>query len=541
MNIDVNSSVWDGLFVQIQDLGYTKDIIIGNIYRPLYDNNNKENISTFISELDPILSSINATRKDIIITGDFNINLLHINVCNKEHYGDFLDLMLDYSLIPKITLPTRMAENSCSLIDDIFCTISPNNISSQAGIIYSKISDHHPYFLSICPNSKEPPNNKRKYVKQRLNTREAYGRLKQELVDNDVTNMMDNDPYCNPNYNYDILHNHLIKLKNKHLPYRMVKFDKYKHKGNKWITHGILRSIKHRDELYKELSCTFRTSDIYLVLKNKLNTFNKMLSKTIREAKMSYYKHEFDNNRSNVRKTWNTINEILCKTKQKQHGLKSIISNGKKINDPIEIVNQFNDFFINVGPNLIKNVAQPINETYRKYLNKSILTSFHFTLIDENHEAKVLSSLQTKNSSGHDGISMKLLKFLSPALLKPLTIVINQSLLTGIFPDKLKIAKVVPLHKKDDPSLTDNYRPISLLPSISKLFEKIVFIQLTEYLKQNKLLFEGQYGLRENHSTELATIEVMDRVISALDEKKLPLTIYMDLSKAFDTLDHNIL
>ena len=117
---------------------------------------------------------------------------------------------------------------------------------------------------------------------------------------------------------------------------------------------------------------------------------------------------------------------------------------------------------------------------------------------------------------------MKLLKFLSPALLKPSTIVINKSLLTGIFPDKLKIAKVVPLHKKDDPSLTDNYRPISLLPSISKLFEKIVFIQLTEYLKQNKLLFEGQYGFRENHSTELATIELMDRAISALDETNSP-------------------
>ena len=113
-----------------------------------------------------------------------------------------------------------------------------------------------------------------------------------------------------------------------------------------------------------------------------------MLQKTIREAKMSYYKQEFDNNRSNVRKMWNTINEILCKTKQKWHGLKSIISNGKKINDPIEIVNQFNDFFINVGPNLIKNVTQPINETYRKYLNKSILTSLHFTLIDENHAAR---------------------------------------------------------------------------------------------------------------------------------------------------------
>ena len=92
----------------------SKDIIIGNIYHPPHDNNNKESISTFISELDSILSSTNATRRDIIISGNFNINLLHINICNKEHYGSFIDLMVAYSLIPKITLPTKIAENSCS-------------------------------------------------------------------------------------------------------------------------------------------------------------------------------------------------------------------------------------------------------------------------------------------------------------------------------------------------------------------------------------------------------------------------------------------
>ena len=92
---------------------------------PPYDDNNKGNISTsIISELDLILSSISATRKDLIITRNFNINSLHIYLCNKEHYGDFLDQMLGHSLIPTITLPTRMAENSCSLIDEIFYTLS---------------------------------------------------------------------------------------------------------------------------------------------------------------------------------------------------------------------------------------------------------------------------------------------------------------------------------------------------------------------------------------------------------------------------------
>ena len=382
---------------------------------------------------------------------------------------------------------------------------------------------------------------KKRYVKQRINSETAYTNLKQSLFENDISAAMNTDPYCNPNINYDILHDHLTQMKSKHLPYRFVKFDKYRHKGNKWITHGIIKSIKQRDKLYKELSCTNRSHARYHPLKNKLNTFNKTLKKTIREAKLVYYRREFEYNRSNIKRTWSTINDILCKTKHSHQGVKSIISNGRMINDTAEIVNKFNEFFINIGPNLISNVSRVTHETHHKYLTRNILTSFNFSLVDENHIAKTLASLRTKNSSGHDGISTKLLKFISPALLKPLTIVINQSLITGIFPDKLKIAKVIPLFKKNDASVIDNYRPISLLPSISKLFEKVVFLQLSEYFTCNKLLHEGQYGFRENHSTELASAELMDRIISAMDRKTLPITIFMDLSKAFDTLNHNIL
>ena len=138
LNMEITSPIWEGLFVKIQGMENTKDIIIGNIYRPPYDNNCKENINSFTSELDPILSSFDTSTNDLIVTRDFNINLLQVNMCNKEHYGDFLDLMLGHSLFPKITLPTRTAENSCSLIDNIFATLSPNYVSSKAGIIYSR-------------------------------------------------------------------------------------------------------------------------------------------------------------------------------------------------------------------------------------------------------------------------------------------------------------------------------------------------------------------------------------------------------------------
>ena len=112
---------------------------------------------------------------------------------------------------------------------------------------------------------------------------------------------------------------------------------------------------------------------------------------------------------------------------------------------------------------------------------------------------------------------------------------------TGIFPDELKIAKVIPLFKKDDPKLLKNYRPISLLPTISKVVEKIIFIQLSTYFNENKLIFDNQYGFRPKHSTEYAALELVDRIITQMDKKEVPINIFLDLSKAFDTIDHTVL
>ena len=113
--------------------------------------------------------------------------------------------------------------------------------------------------------------------------------------------------------------------------------------------------------------------------------------------------------------------------------------------------------------------------------------------------------------------------------------------MTGTFPAKLKIAKVIPLYKKEDDTIVGNYRPVSLLPAISKLFEKITFNQLYEYFQTNKLFHVSQYGFRQQHSTEFAALELADRVFRELDNKNISVAVFMDLSKAFDTLDHSIL
>ena len=215
-----------------------------------------------------MLFSLTNNRDDFLIAGDFNINLLQINVVNKEHYAQFLDLMLAYSLFPKITFPTRTSESgSCTLIDNIFCKLSKETLSSIAGILYTSISDHNPYFLSFSRSKNrgnEPPS---RYVKQRVDTESARAAYLADLMNSNIISQLNQDPYCDPNVNYDILHKHITDLKDKHLPFKLVKFNKYKHKGNKWITNGVLKSLKYKDRLYKQLRSTDKSSNLYPYLK----------------------------------------------------------------------------------------------------------------------------------------------------------------------------------------------------------------------------------------------------------------------------------
>ena len=157
-----------------------------------------------------------------------------------------------------------------------------------------------------------------------------------------------------------------------------------------------------------------------------------------------------EKSKHDIKKTWNTIADIIQISKNKPNGIKCILDNGRPVTDQLQIAKKFKDFFINIGSSLTKNMPTTKNHNCGKYLTGNILSSFQFDSVDVDTIVKTLHSIKSKSSSGHDGISTKLLEFLSPPLISSLRVIIYQSLITAIYPDKLKIAEVISLFKIDE-------------------------------------------------------------------------------------------
>ena len=213
---------------------------------------------------------------------------------------------------------------------------------------------------------------------------------------------------------------------------------------------------------------------------------------------------------------------------------------GVKITDKKEIVEKFNNYFINIG-RLLAEVIPKTSNSFRSYLKNSQPNSLSLYLTDEDEIIKIVSAFKNKYSAGHDEIPVSIIKSSLIHIAAPISKIINSSLTNGIFPDKLKIAKVCPIYKSGELDLFANFKPISVLPSFSKIFEKIVFNRLISYVEKHKILSNSQYGFRKSHSTSKAITDLYDKITTAMDENKFSMGLFIDLSKAFDMIDHAIL
>ena len=243
-----------------------------------------------------------------------------------------------------------------------------------------------------------------------------------------------------------------------------------------------------------------------------------------------------------MRGTWQTINGVIKGTGKHYGLINAITVEGVTVTDKQQIADEFGKFFSGIGSRIREDTSHgdPAKSDTLFEENRGEHHKFQFEKASIEELTKIVKNLKS-NAAGIDGLNLKAFKLLSTYLLPCLLYLVNLSLEVGQFPEALKQAKVLPLFKSGNKQDMTNYRPISLLPLFSKIYEKIVHRQLYEYLDKLGILSESQFGFRTKHSAVHAAYHLIECVNSALERNLIPLTVFIDFKKAFDTVDFNLL
>ena len=271
----------------------------------------------------------------------------------------------------------------------------------------------------------------------------------------------------------------------------------------------------------------------------RYKTYRNKLHHILKIAEKQHFSELLINCQNDVKKAWEIIKNIVNRNKSRQLQTKFQLNDGNFTTDGSIISNTFNDFFINIGPNLAGKIPN-MGISSVDYMGQPLVNSIFLSEVTSNEISQILGSLKN-GAAGYDEINACLLKLVSPFISEPIMYLCNQFLTEGLFPMELKLANVVPLYKSDDSFVFHNYRPLYLLCVISKVFEKVMYNRLLEFLETYKILTNSQFGFRKLHSTYMASMTLMDRLITSLENDEHVIGIFLDFSKAFDTVDHVIL
>jgi len=505
---------------QVEDIWFeVNNTIVAVIYKHPKGTN-----ALFVETLEMKLDIIIKENKIGIICGDININLLQQTSSDVKSYTDVL---LSHNFIPTITLPTRITDHSVTLLDhiNVYRPIKELGRVAECGNVFFDISDHLPNFITL--EGSKSIKSERPYI--RIYSEKNISKFKTA-----VANISWTDVYTcgDTNAAYDIFLENYTKVFDQCFP--LVQMSRKRIKDKKWITCALRVSIKHKTRLYRK----------YLKRPNAVNraaylSYKNKLTWLISKAKQAYYTKLLTNDKNNVQQMWKVYSELLGRKQSKSNKIPKLVINGKPITGDHNITDAFNDYFATIGKNLADGF--PNNNNYKNYLTAYYSESMFITPVTEEELLKTIAALPLNKAPGLDGIKSNIVKCSAPWIVMPLTHIYNMSFTQAVVPDKLKCSKVIPIYKKKDKTSPGNYRPISLLSIFNKLLEKLMYKRLYSFLSINDIIYDYQFGFRNKHSTILAITEIVDNIREELDKGNSVLGIYLDLSKAFDTVSHEIL
>ena len=260
-----------------------------------------------------------------------------------------------------------------------------------------------------------------------------------------------------------------------------------------------------------------------------------------RKSKQAYYDKYFERNWNNIKNTWKGIKSLIS-LKTVASNVPTVLSldNGKTITNLYDIANTFNNHFASIAETTKKTIKY-LHKHFSDYLSNENNNTIFLQPTDKEEIGNIISSLNSNKASGPNSKLYRILFLLENEISKQLADLFNLSFMTGVFPSVLETAKVVPVFKKDSKLDYSNYRPISLLSNIEKILEKPMYNRLYTFLNNNNFIYNLQFGFRQQYSTSHALINITEEIRKAFDGGNIDCGVFVDLQKAFDTVDHQIL
>ena len=507
----------ENLWVSLNFPGVQRTVVIAIIYRhPRSDSN------AFIETLNNKLGEIDCNKNDFYLMGDINLNISESD-CSSSSIN-YLSMLESNGVFQLITKPTRVTKNSASLIDHIFTSALSNPIFP--GIILNDISDH---FITYCATSlkrnPESVKHKKYFCRDIKNLNiESY------LLDLDK-NMKEfkNCLNCINANNFNSIFDDFIKrvrlIIDFYAPLRQISRRQKRLRAKPWLTKGLLVSIKYKQKLYRShfLSNDVDKKTYYKQYSNKLNKIKT-------KAKKTFYYNLFKNNCKNPCKTWSTINSVLHTKDDTKSTPYKLNINNRTIIDPTVISNCFYNYFSEVGRSVVSNLSNCSATCVKDFLINRVTSTIFLEPASINEILNIINELNINKAAGYDDISCYFIKLSSTVLTPVLSTLVNSAMTLGIFPEKLKLSKVIPLFKKGD--------PISILTCFTKIFEKVIFNRLLNFFNKHSVLVSNQYGFRENCSTSHAILDIVTSTYDNINNNQYTGMVTLDITKAFDTVCH---
>ncbi len=493
------------LWLEIQGRNKHSHLLLGTIYRSTRILDTQQ----WLAQMENLLSQLTTSWDGLLIlTGDININLLKSDAHLTKQY---LDLLSTFDLTQHVQKATRITQTTTTLIDHIISN-NPKRVTHTDVLPCSSVSDHDaPY---ACVNIRT----------ERFQPRFKYIRSERHFKKNEYIQDFESLPFNiiyaidDPDEKLEVFNKLIAECIEHHAPLKRTKITR---PPAPWLHDDNIRDLQNQRDSLRHEAHTFNTTAVWQAFRDVRN----QLKIKIKEAKKSFVNKAFSS--SKPKEIWRVIHRVLNPSPQ-----------------PLRVdVNQLNEFFTSTAQRTTGNGEIDVKEDLLSFVDSlqpsvSDDAAFHLREVTLSEVLREIKGIRSDTSTGPDQLPSRYLKIVAEYIAGPLTHIINSFITVSSFPDAWKIARITPIPKSNNSNTNSNMRPISILPVLSKVFERLTHHQLVEYIDSQALLKENISGFRKGHSTTTVLLNIRDDVLRAMKRGEVTLMVLADFSKAFDTIKY---